>query len=716
MWQKIRKPLTRLIRRATPWTAACLLLCTAQGCTDAGTIYCCGGEDNDLASLLEEEGFRIIREKDVQTTLEKAPESAAVLLLNAGYPDKVLQLTGAQRETIRSKQLRVFAEYASLADTVPQPEKIEFERVVVVDSLAPELWPMDLLSVNRGWYVRERAEKPLMAIARVAGFDTAVYGLEDTPNAPLVYKPDGNLWISTSQLSRFVRIRFAPSFRWKAFWETVIGDLVGRNVTFASWKSPVGPSYGENQNLPDTARLASVRKGVEWFFNGHFLVDPSWKAEWLDKYQGDGLMPVGPSLPDDAADGDGTSGVLEGHCSAIDGNGRQAYRYWMRNDVQGEVSMTFAVAGELFGIDGYKRIAANLADFSFDNFRDGPRDDPQSPSYGLLSWSQTNKGTYYGDDNARSILGLALAADLLGNPKWDRKIVEAILANYRTTGVHGFRGERLLEEDLQKYGWRHYRQLDFVNPHPHFESWMWACYLWLYRQTGYEPLLAMCEDAISRTMEAYPGQWKWTNGLQQEKARMILPLAWLYRVSPTAEHREWLQFMVEEFLRNQVACGAVREELGDASKGSFGRVKSNEAYGTEEAPLIFDNGDPVADMLYTCNFAFFGLNEAARATGDAGIAEAAGRLSDFLTRIQVKSDSVRNVDGAWFRAFNYRNWDYWASDADAGWGALSTLTGWIQSWIVTTQALMEMQTSYWELTAGSTIGRKDGDLFEKMLD
>ena len=155
----------------------------------------------------------------------------------------------------------------------------------------------------------------------------------------------------------------------------------------------------------------------------------------------------------------------------------------------------------------------------------------------------------------------------------------------------------------------------------------------------------------------------------------------------------------------QVGCGAVREELGDPAKGMFGRVRSNEAYGTEESPLIFENGDPVADMLYTCNFAFFGLNEAAHATGDAQMAAAAQKLSDFLTRIQVSSDKVRNVDGAWFRAFNYDNWDFWASDADAGWGAQCTLTGWIQSWIVTTQALMEMNTSYWDKTAGSTVGK-----------
>ena len=75
---------------------------------------------------------------------------------------------------------------------------------------------------------------------------------------------------------------------------------------------------------------------------------------------------------------------------------------------------------------------------------------------------------------------------------------------------------------------------------------------------------------------------------------------------------------------------------------------------------------------------------------------------------------MKNVDGAWFRAFNYRNWDYWASDADAGWGRISTLTGWIQSWIVTTQALMEMNTSYWDLTSDSSVG-KNSTAFDRML-
>lgn len=694
-----------------------VLLAAISGCSGADTIWCCADEDNDLVTVLKDNGYRIVLSDDVQTTLEKAPEGAAVLLLNRSYPDSVRLLSGQQVSKIGEKGLRVFAEFASTADTLPQLHEIGFERVVMTDSLAPGLGPMDLLSINRGRYFREdAAEGTVMAIAKVAGFDTAVYGLDDTPCYPLVYRKRDGLWMSTSQLSEFARLRFMPEAKWKVFWEKVIGDLTGHETRFSSWIYPVHPSYGKDVPLPDTARLASVRKGVEWFYNGHFLVDASWKKDWIDKYQGDGVMPIGPCLPPDIKDGDGSCGILEGHCSAIYADGRQAYRYWLRCDVQGEAAMTFAVAGNLLGYENYMSVASNLVNYAFDTFRDGPRNDPESPSYGLLSWAITTKDTYYGDDNARAILGMIMAADVLESTEWNRKITEAILANYRTTGADGFRGDLLKDADLQKHGWKYYQDRSFVKPHPHFESWMWACYLWLYRQTGYAPLLELAEKGIAATMKAYPSGWSWTNGLQQEKARMILPLAWLYRVSPTEEHKDWLYFMVDELLKNQVECGAIREELGDSSKGLFGKVRSNDAYGKEEAPLIFDNGDPVADMLYTSNFAFFGLNEAACATGDPRIVSATERLSDFLTRIQVRSDSVKDVDGAWFRAFNYRDWDYWASDADSGWGAQCTLTGWIQSWIVTTQALMEEGTSYWDETSDSSIGKSDMDVFDKMLE
>ena len=69
----------------------------------------------------------------------------------------------------------------------------------------------------------------------------------------------------------------------------------------------------------------------------------------------------------------------------------------------------------------------------------------------------------------------------------------------------------------------------------------------------------------------------------------------------------------------------------------------------------------MCDTLYTTNFAFLGLHEAALATGDPTLAEAENRLAEFLCRAQARSETHPELDGAWFRAFDYERWDasYW---------------------------------------------------------
>lgn len=681
-------------------------------------IYCSSSADNDLITLLTSEGYQIQLYDSPATAVEAASERSAVLLLSSHYPDQGETLDNRILKTISEKKLNVYAEYCrQIGENItPPPIEIELERIVVADSLAPELPAMGLLTINKSYILPTENNRPALVAARVAGFDQAVYGLENTPTRPLLFRLENGIWIATSKLSGFASARFSPDYRWKKVWEYILSDITGESIRFSRWPNFVKPAYTQHEPMPDNARLHSIDKGIEWYYNGHFLIDSSWYNSWYEKYQGDGTMPVGPELPADVKNGNGSLGLLEGHCSAIYADGRQAYRYWLRNDVQGESAMAFAIAGKLLNRPDYLSVSERLIDFSFDTFREGPRNDPKSPSFGLLGWAITHRGTYYGDDNARSILGIIAGAALQNRSRWDQKIAEAILANFRTTGKNGFRDNALLETDIQKNGWKFYHERDLISPHPHFESWMWACYLWLYDKTRYEPLLEQSEKAIRITMEAYPERWKWTNGIQQERARMILPLAWLVRVSPTEKHKEWLNFMIDELLKNQVECGAIREELGDASSGMFGKTRSNAEYGLHEAPLIFTNGDPIADMLYTSNFAFFGLNEAARVTQDPKHIEAVDKLSDFLTRIQVRSERFKNVDGAWFRAFNYRNWDYWASNADAGWGALSTLTGWVQSWIIGTQGLIEMQRSYWEITQHSRINDVMNNVKKEMLN
>src|SRR5690606_30839097 len=114
----------------------------------------------------------------------------------------------------------------------------------------------------------------------------------------------------------------------------------------------------------------------------------------------------------------------------------------------------------------------------------------------------------------------------LDTDDWDTYIIEGILGNFRTAGIHGIRVPWCRDAAMQKTTWQKLSERDITNVHPHYESWLWACYLWLYDKTHYKPLLDKAKEAISMTMEAYP-DWKWTNGIQQEYARMLLPLAWL---------------------------------------------------------------------------------------------------------------------------------------------------------------------------------------------
>jgi hypothetical protein len=179
----------------------------------------------------------------------------------------------------------------------------------------------------------------------------------------------------------------------------------------------------------------------------------------------------------------------------------------------------------------------------------------------------------------------------------------------------------------------------------------------------------------------------------------------LVRVEDTPQHRAWLDRIASDLLASQDECGAIREELGKSGFGNYAPPASNEAYGTAEAPLIQENGDPLCDLLYTTNFAFLGLHEAAAATGDAKYREASDKLAKFLCRIQIRSETHPELDGAWFRAFDYNRWEYWASNADLGWGAWSIESGWTCGWINAVLAMRQMNTSLWELTRNSAIER-----------
>jgi hypothetical protein len=203
---------------------------------------------------------------------------------------------------------------------------------------------------------------------------------------------------------------------------------------------------------------------------------------------------------------------------------------------------------------------------------------------------------------------------------------------------------------------------------------------------------------------------------------MLLPLAFLVRIEDTPQHRGWLNRMAGDLLDRQEAraggmqpCGAIQERLGPLEGGQYAPPRSNEEYGTTEASLIQANGDPACDLLYTTNYAFLGLHEAAAATGEDRLREAADRLAGFLCRIQVRSEAHPYLDGAWMRGFDYERWEHWGSSADAGWGAWSIESGWTNTWIAAVLAMRRSGRSLFDLTSTERMKERFPALLDEMF-
>ncbi len=672
--------------------------------------------NNDLFLLFED----FPRYDTPAEAILNAPPNSGVLVLADGYPDTRTNIADSLFAIARTKHLRLYIEYPDRLPgiVVGEERRATWERgVITTDRFGPSLARNRILMIHDGRFVSVASDSSLLSMARVAGVDRAVYGLENTESWPVLFEhPAGDILVATTGLSRFITGRYAPADAWIDIWRWVLTWLDPEAASLRlDWEPSVRPTYRSEDILPEDARRAALMRGVAWYQNARMLID----STWSHRYDEAEVYPdrVGRRPENQLPAGDGSHGLLEGFSSRIHHDGSQDVRWWIRADCVSETAMAFALHLRIANDESGREIATNLQDFAHKTsvLHQGPRANPLSPEYGLVGWNVYHDRVYYGDDNARVILGTMATAGALDSDRWDEDLLRTLLGNFRTTGVDGFRSNRLEGADLATRGWEYYWTTPRENFAPHYESWLWATYLWLYDKTEYAPLLERTKKGIMSMMQAYPDDWHWTNGLQQERARMLLPLAWLVRVENTPLHRGWLNQIAGDLLAHQDETGAIKEQLGSTGHGKYGPPASNAEYGTTEAPLIQENSDAIADMLYTSSFAFLSLQEAAAATGDTTLFHAFEDLRDFLIRIQVHAPEHPELDGAWFRAFDVNRWEYWASNADLGWGAWAIESGWTQSWITSVLAMDELGLSLWDLTAESNISRYFETYRQRML-
>ena len=682
-------------------------------------LFACS-PDNDLFRVTSENGLATRRFNTPQAAVEAAATGDGVLVLADGYPAKTTALDSTLFEQAAAKRLRLFVEYPSFLPGVEvgAPQSTRWERAVITsDAFAPELTQRRILAIHGCQFLPIKAEHPDIVLGRVAGFDTAVFGPAKESHPVLCKLPaakeSGEIWVATTKLSHFVTGRYMPGDAWRAVWTTLLSQLQpGQPPPSVRWTPTVRPSFAPAEPLPADAELQALRRSADWIIRSRVLRHSAWPAEvqaWSLHYNTVRDQPLF-----EWSAGDGSFGLLEGFSSNVRPDGSQPMRYAVRNDCTFETAMLMAFDAACQPRPASASIATNLIDYVLhrSGLAGGPRADPRQSSYGLLGWALDTPGGYWGDDNARALLGLAATSALVGDTRWDDALLRCLLANFRTTGRSGFREACLTEQSLATRGWQAYWNASPVQYSPHFQGWLWACFFWAYDQTHFDPLLARSEKGLRQMMMAYPRNWEWVvRSGTIERARALLPLAWLVRVADTPEHRQWLRRVAEDLIALQDASGALREIIGDGGSGTA----SNEEFGTRETSLIQTNGDPVCDLLYACNFALIGLHEAAAATGDPFYAQAEDRLARFLCRIQIRSEAHPELDGAWYRAFDFQRWEYWASSADWEWGPWCTETGWTQPWIASTLGLRQRKTCLWDLLKSKQVQATFARLRPQML-
>jgi hypothetical protein len=630
--------------------------------------------ENDLVKSLLSAGYKFelledSSEAGIQKALEETPSGGGVIILADDYPARTAKVTKEHLDSAKRRNLKLLIEYPKSLHgySFGEPATILYERLIVSNdflsseicgSLGPE--KDTIMTANGCYFLPAETKEHFLCLARAAGYDKIVFGLPEKVY-PVLFKhkdyPD--VLISAACLSCFLRARYAPSLTVRNMIQALLYWVCGEKAELRCEYDSCA-SYGKDDPLPEDYEYNAIRRNLKW----------------LHDYC---IYNAG-----------GEKGVIEGFESAIDCTGSQYMRHILRADCLGEAAMAMAVDGWLHDNPQRKDTAVSLMNHLF-----GPKfyhDNPKSPMYGLINWFE-NGLIFYGDDNARLLLGALVARSLLNNKAWDEKILRCVYANLRTSGRYGFRHNALRDTSFVSKNWTDYFDEDLIFYSPHYTAYLWAVYLWAYALTGREILKERAETALRMCMEVGSSGWRWQNSLSGEIARMVLPLAFLVRVDDTREHRSWLEQAVNELIELMDESGAVQDMFGDLSLGKYPPPQSNERYGTAEASLIQENGDPATDLLYTTNWAFIGLHEAGLILDDPRIKAACDKLAEFLCRIQVKSKAHPKLDGAWMRSFDFKKWEYWGSSADIGWGAWCIETGWVNTWISTTLALRHMGCS-----------------------
>ncbi len=204
-------------------------------------------------------------------------------------------------------------------------------------------------------------------------------------------------------------------------------------------------------------------------------------------------------------------------------------------------------------------------------------------------------------------------------------------------------------------------------PCAHFNAFYHATLLLAYRVCGNAEYLDCAERGLATIMSHYPETCRETSETE-ESSRLVLPLSVLYGVTGNREHYDWLCRVVDD-----LECR--RHPSGGYAEWDTGYTAACSRNHNGECALLADNGDPVADLLYSNNWLPLGYSYAYMVTGEERFLDLWRSICAFLISAQLHSED-KNLDGAWARAFDMDIRENYGIPHDIGWGPYCIESGW----------------------------------------
>lgn len=601
-------------------------------------------QESDLTAVLESCGAQVIRLSHSEALDEELSSYDAYCVL---LPGKVLDARlreRLERENARGKRVFTEALMSYLDVYSARGRNTVRSRLIYLEPEdgkgIPGLKTGDLLddesNVAQLPYFLMKDTVPLLVYREyiIAHAHTDMEPEEIRKDAkPGLWKCCGDTVMMTSfWLHNYNRARFAPRDAWTKLIRYIAEWLTGSSPSKMPepvvWYGP-GREPAEEADF-EKCRSRAIDKGIKWLEG--FLVDQ------------------------------GRGGILEGLYHDIDPEGRQTELEAVRADCSGESAGAFRMYARRTGDAAYAQIAENLEGFVY-----GPMVVKGGLFDGMMRWTAEGWGVCYQDDVARAILPALYGCAFFGEERHFPEIRQILDFLVKTTARDGTRVSRTDRINLDEEKMRALREAETGYPSAHYNSYYSAALLLAYRHCREERYLEVGKRGLETLMSLYPETVR-EQSETQEMCRLVLPLAILYGVTGEEKHREWLYRVTDDLQK-------VRHPFGGYREWDTGYKAKCNRNSTGECSILTENGDPVADSLYSVNFLPMGFACAYLATGDERFHDLWRDIVAFFIRIQIGSDDPR-TDGSWCRAFDMDLGEAYAAPHDCGWATYSSETGW----------------------------------------